>query len=189
MRKAKKLGVVSVPEIVRLDIGCGKNKKEGFIGVDQYAMPGVDKVMDVRSKWPWKDGSVEEVHCSHFMEHLTATERVHFMNELYRVLRQGGKATVITPHWGSNRAYGDPTHQWPPVSEMFFYYLNREWRKAQAPHTDKEFNQNGYDCDFDATWGYSLHPALQSRNQEYQQHALQFFKESAQDTLATLVKK
>ena len=122
-------------------------------------------------------------------EHLTATERVHFMNELYRVLRQGGKATVITPHWGSNRAYGDPTHQWPPVSEMFFYYLNREWRKAQAPHTDKEFNQNGYDCDFDATWGYSLHPALQSRNQEYQQHALQFFKESAQDTLATLVKK
>lgn len=189
MGKAKKLGVVNVPEFLKLDIGCGKNKKEGFIGVDQYAMPGVDKVMDVRGKWPWKDGSVEEVNCSHFLEHLTAGERVHFMNELYRVLRQGGKATVITPHWGSNRAYGDPTHQWPPVSEMFFYYLSKEWRKTQAPHTDREFNPNGYNCDFEATWGYSMHPALQTRNQEYQQHALQFFKESAQDTIATLTKR
>jgi len=189
MAKAKKLAVVQKQEIIRLDIGCGKNKKEGFIGVDQYKMDGVDKVMDVRGKWPWKDGSVEEVHCSHFIEHLTATERVHFMNELYRVLRVDGKASVITPHWASNRAYGDPTHQWPPVSEMFFYYLSKEWRKTQAPHTDIEFNKNGYNCDFAATWGYSMNAALISRNQEHQQYALANFKEAAQDTIATLIKK
>ena len=102
--------------MTKLDIGCGKNKKEGFLGVDQYAMEGVDVVMDVRGVWPWEDNSIDEVHSSHFVEHLTATERVHFYNELHRVLKNGAKAMIITPHWASNRAYGDPTHQWPPVS-------------------------------------------------------------------------
>lgn len=200
----RKLAVVKKPDNpLRLDIGCGKNKREGFVGVDQYQMDGVDNICDFR-KTPWRfypvgaegaasyvveDGSVEEVHCSHFLEHLTGVERVHFMNELYRVLRQGGKACVITPHWASNRAYGDPTHQWPPVSEMFFYYLSKDWRKTQAPHTDAQFNKDGYNCDFEATWGYSMNQALTTRNQEYQQHALQFFKEAAQDTIATLTKK
>jgi len=175
--------------MVKLDIGCGKNKKAGFIGIDQYAMEGVDVVMDVRSRWDYADDSVDEVHSSHFVEHLTAGERVHFYNELHRVLKPRGRATIIVPHWASNRAYGDPTHQWPPVSEMSFYYLSREWRASQAPHTDIKWNPQGYSCDFEATWGYGMNQAILSRNQEFQQFALQWYKEAAQDTHVTLVKK
>lgn len=167
---------------MKLDLGCGKNKREGFLGVDSRAFDGVDVVADLRQPWPWQDGEVEEVHCSHFLEHLTGPERIHFVNELYRVLAPGGKATVITPHWASCRAYGDLTHQWPPVSEFWFYYLSKSWREGNAPHNDE------YRCDFAATWGYSLNQALLSRNAEYQQHALAFWKEAAQDTIATLTK-
>lgn len=185
----RKLKAVEVPAITRLDLACGKNKREGFVGVDALALPGVDQVVDLRQPWPWKDGSVEEVHASHFIEHLTSPERIHFFNELYRVLRVGGKATIITPHWASNRAYGDPTHQWPPVAEMAWYYLLRSWRTEQAPHTDVQWNPQGFSCDFDATWGYSLNPLIAPRNPEYQQHALQFFKEAATDMIATLTKR
>ena len=48
---------------MKLDIGCGKNKKEGFTGIDQYDMPGVDIVSDLTKKWPIDNDSVEEVHC------------------------------------------------------------------------------------------------------------------------------
>ena len=118
--------------MVKLDLGCGVHKKEGFVGVDSIAFAGVDVVADLRTRWPWDDGSVDEVHASHFVEHLTANERTHFCNELFRVLKVGGKATVIVPHWGNHRAYGDPTHQWPPVSEFWFYYLSRAWRVEQG---------------------------------------------------------
>ena len=174
---------------MKLDLGCGKNKREGFVGCDQYAMEGVDHVFNIGEEaWPFEDESVDEAHASHFLEHLNAKQRIHFMNELHRVMKKGAKATIITPHWASNRAYGDMTHAWPPVAEMFFYYLKREWRKTQAPHTDKEWNPTGFDCDFDATWGYSFSQDLASRNQEYVQFALSNYKEAAQDLHATLVK-
>ena len=172
----------------KIDIGCGKNKREGFTGIDQYAMEGVDHVFDLRQAWPIASDSVEEAHSSHFIEHLSATERVHFYNELYRVLKTGAKATIVAPHWGSNRAYGDPTHQWPPVSEMSFYYLSKDWRETQAPHTDKKWNPQGYDCHFAATWGYSLRQDVVLRNQEFQQFAMQNYKEVCQDIIVTLTK-
>lgn len=178
----------ALTQALRIDIGCGKNKKPGFLGVDQFAMAGVDVVMDVRGTWPWSDNSVDEAHCSHFLEHLTGMERVHFMNELYRVLKPGAKVTVITPHWASNRAYGDFTHQWPPVSEMYYYYLSADWRTSQAPHTDKKWNKDGYSCNFQCSWGYGLHPAYAGRDQQATSEAVQWNKEAITDMVATLIK-
>jgi SAM-dependent methyltransferase len=185
---------------LKLDLGCGKNKvAPDFIAVDSLDFPGVDLVLDltakessvqnadfsvthVYKKWPWADNSVDEIHASHFMEHLKADERIHFINELYRVLKPGCSAKVIVPHWASCRAYGDLTHAWPPVSEFFFYYLSKEWRDSNAPHN------TDYNCNFAATWGYSLNPALLTKNQEHQSYALANFKEAAQDIISTLTK-
>jgi hypothetical protein len=175
--------------MVKLDIGCGSKKQEGFHGVDQYAMEGVDTVLNVGDEvWPWEDNSVDEIYASHFLEHLTAQQRIHFMNEAYRVMKDGAKATIITPHWASNRAYGDLTHQWPPVAEMFYFYLRPQWRETEAPHTDSRWNPKGYSCNFDAVYGYSMTPELQARSQDHVQFALANYKEAAQDLYATLTK-
>lgn len=179
------------PQPLRIDIGCGPNKKDGHVGVDQYGFPNVDVVMRLceSNPLPFDDNSVESVHCSHFIEHLEAYARVWLVNELYRVLKPGGEAQIIAPHWAASRAYGDPTHVWPPVSEFWFYYLKRDWRLQNAPHTDISFSPRGFACDFEATWGYSIHPAIALKNAEYQADAIQFSKEAAQDIIATLKKK
>ena len=169
---------------MKLDFGCGKNKREGFTGVDIMKFDGVDVVMDAgNDPWPWEDNSIEEAHASHFLEHLKANERIHFVNELYRVLQPGAKATIITPHWASCRAYGDLTHQWPPVCEFWFYYLSPEWRAVNAPHNDF------YTCDFEASWGYSLSPAANGMSQERLQFAMANYKEFVTDMNATIIKK
>jgi hypothetical protein len=187
--KAKALAVVEMP-VLRLDFGCGPNQREGFQGVDAIAFPGVDHVLDIGAgSWPWKDASVLEAHASHFVEHLTAHQRVTFVNELYRVLIPGGTCQIIVPHWASCRAYGDPTHQWPPVSEFWFYYLSKDWRAGNAPHTDAAHWAPGFACDFEATWGYNLRQDLYVRNAEHQQFAASNYKEACQDIVCTLKKK
>lgn len=174
---------------IRLDIGCGPNKRktdnegkpQDWVGVDSIKFPGVDVVTDLNKPWPWADNSVEEAHSSHCLEHFDAQQRVHFLNELWRVLKPNGVCSIIVPHWASCRAYGDPTHKWPPVSEFAFYYYLKSWRMANAPHTDADHNPQGFRCNFDVVWGYGYHPELQSRNAETQAEWAKWRKEAIWD--------
>ena len=176
---------------LKLDLGCGlsKHKPEGFIGVDIQKFPGVDQVCDLRKKWPWKDGSVEKVLCSHFVEHLTNPERIHFWNELYRVLMPvkflngqpiQGKATIVTPNWSHASAYGVPTHQWPPLSEWTAYYLDKNWRALNAPHV-------GLTCDFIFVVGGAWDEWLNSRQEKT--FAMGRYINSWRDMIITLHKR
>jgi SAM-dependent methyltransferase len=169
-------------EPVRLDFGCGPNKQPGFIGVDSIAFEGVDIVADLREPWQWADNSVDEVHSSHFVEHLTNPERIHFWNELGRVLKKGGVARIITPHWSNACAYGDPTHQWPPMSEWAAYYLNKDWRDANAPHAPLT-------CDFDFVIGGGWDAWLETRSMDTKMFAMSKYINSYRDLIFTLTKK
>ena len=187
---------------LKLDLGCGPNCREGYEGADRLSFGGkVKHVLDLgRDPWPWADTSVDEVFSSHFLEHLTARERCHAMNELYRVLKPGrwnptsarpeaGFALFIVPHWASCRAYGDPSHMWPPIGEFFPLYLNKEWRDKNAPHADAANEPGMYSCDLDFTTGNAWNVALQNRNQEYRDHAMAWWKEAIQDLHIFLFKR
>ncbi len=166
---------------LRLDLGCGPNPKEGFAGVDISDYGRTDILAcDLRGPWKWDDETVDEVFSCHFIEHLEARDRIHFANELYRVLKPEGTAEIIVPHWCSGRAFGDLTHKWPPVSEFWFLYLSRQWREANAPHACDDCR-----CGFTVEWGTTLHPQIALRNQEFQQFASSFYREASQDIVST----
>lgn len=200
----KALKAVAKQEPLKLDLGCGKNKQPGFIGVDAINFDGVDVVCDLRAheivpingrpttiyrKWPWDADSVEHVHCSHFLEHLTPSERIHFANELFRVMRKGAQALIVTPYAGHDCAFGDPTHQWPPISGWTYLYWNAAWRKANAPHVDAEHAPGALSCDFDYTIAGSWEQWLATRNMETRVFAMQHYLNSQRDVIATLTKR
>jgi len=58
----------------RINLACGKNKVEGYFGIDLKMTEGVDYAMDLE-KYPWEieSNSAEEIICSHYVEH-TPTE-------------------------------------------------------------------------------------------------------------------
>lgn len=186
---APAIGPPAAPPPLKLDLGCGTAKLEGYTGVDLLDFPGVDVRCNIGAdRWPWEDSSVDEVWCSHTVEHLQFNpehpERIHFVNELWRVLKPGAKATIVVPHWASCRMYGDYTHR-EPVSEFWPPYLQAKWRKENAPHNPL------YKCDFDCTQpGYGMiHPELAHRNDAFKNLALMFGKDVAGDMKFTLVCK
>ena len=167
--RKKKVGTPK-KDMTKLDLGCGDNKREGFFGIDKFKTASTDLVHDLfKFPWPIESDSVEEIHCSHFFEHVPAATRKPFVEEIHRVLKKAGKATLITPM--GDRAYQDPTHQWPPIVPGSFLYYNQEWLKQnKLEHGDYKTTS-----DFDFTYGYNLNPVITARNQEYQQYALQFY--------------
>lgn len=74
------------------------------------------------------DCSIEEIFCSHFVEHI-GDELIAFMDEAYRVLKPGGLFRIRCPYYTSIRAVQDPTHK-RFISEALFQYFSLAGRKA-----------------------------------------------------------
>lgn len=56
---------------IRLDIGCGRNKAPGWVGIDFQPLPGVDVVWDLtKFPWPLESNSVLVAQASHVLEHV-----------------------------------------------------------------------------------------------------------------------
>lgn len=183
MAKSKKC---KVAQPTRLDLGCGNRKQDGFIGVDLYA-PNADIKCDLfKFPWPWKDNTVDEIYCSHFLEHVPRILRKQFMEECWRVMKLEATMRIIVPNWKSERALGDMTHEPPAVVAMFFFYLNRNWREANL----LTYGPYDFKCNFDHQAGAAgIVPAFADKHHEAQMYALTHYLESYQDMWATLTKR
>jgi predicted SAM-dependent methyltransferase len=166
---------------LKLDLACGHRKQVGFLGVDKIKVDDVDIIMDLEIyPWKWKDGEIDEIYCSHYIEHVT--DLFKFMDECWRILKKGGKMTVISPYYNSVRAWMDPTHK-RAISEFTFCYFNKEWRdREKLEHYDVY-------CDFDFTYGYAIEQMWMLRSEEARAFAMKHYTNVINDIIITLTKR
>lgn len=138
---------------MRLNLGCGHNKRPGWINVDKFAACKPDQIVDLESlPWPWPDDEAEEVLLNHVLEHLGAAPDVYIgiMKELWRVCRNGAAVTIVVPHPRHDDFLIDPTHVRPITAQglqMFSRKMNEEWARVGAANTPLAL-YHGIDFDF-----------------------------------------
>ncbi len=113
MRPVFKEGIkerLATLSFVRVELGCGPNREfEDSVTLDCVDLAGIDIVADLDDGIPLGDSSVDEVRSSHFLEHVA--DLATFMGETYRVLKSGGRAVHVVPHFGNPYFYSDYTHR------------------------------------------------------------------------------
>lgn len=85
---------------IRLNLGCGANKIDGFVNID--VEPGVkpDIVCNfIGGRLPYKNNEVEEVVLFHTIEHLSKRFHSVVLAEIWRVLRPDGRFIVSYPEF------------------------------------------------------------------------------------------
>lgn len=105
---------------IKVDIGCGSRKPEGFIGVDIYPWPGVDIVADLTKFFPFPDNTVDEIRAYDCLEHLPNI--IHSMNEIWRICKPGATVDILVPSTDGRGAFQDPTHVSFWNINSFMYY-------------------------------------------------------------------
>jgi len=89
---------------VRLHVGAGRERLEGWVNVDVQDLPGVDVVADVTRGLDFADA--EALYAEHFLEHLPLDAAVDFLLECHRVLAPGRWLRLSTPNlewvWASH---------------------------------------------------------------------------------------
>ena len=89
---------------LKLDIGCGRVKNEGYTGLD-IADYGQGIVCNVFDGIPVQDDTVTDIICNHFLEHVNWDRIRDIFFEMYRVCKIGAKINIKTPHKDSDNAY------------------------------------------------------------------------------------
>lgn len=97
-------------KIIRCYLGAGKDAKEEYINIDFFPFPKIDIVADITKGIPLDDSSVDEVFSQDFLEHLPTESKVFVINEIWRILKDGGVMEHWIPNAGSRNDFGSPTH-------------------------------------------------------------------------------
>jgi glycosyltransferase involved in cell wall biosynthesis len=95
---------------LRLNVGGGTVRVEGFYNVDLRDVPGVDVVHDFTPQMAWNehfypypgclpfaDESVDEIMAHHILEHITYHHAHDLLRDWARVLVRGGRLEIETP--------------------------------------------------------------------------------------------
>lgn len=104
-----------------LDIGCGRKKFPGSIGIDMSAAGQADVLCDWTRTLPFADSSFDQVRMIHIIEEVDDIFRM--LGEAHRVARPGGSVVIVTPHYTDHASYCSPAHRWH-LSSFSFWFLS-----------------------------------------------------------------
>jgi SAM-dependent methyltransferase len=124
----------------KLDLGCGRNKPSGFIGVDSN--PGAtaaDVIADLNCPLPFPDSIFDEVRAVHVIEHVR--DVMQTMAEIHRVTHDGGRVYLVTPHYTDSSSWRDPTHLWHLNTYSFRFWTDQGLHHERHWYTRLEFRE------------------------------------------------
>jgi len=108
---------------MKLNLGCGRYKQQGMTNIDKSLKCNPEMLWDLECGLPAsiKNGSVDEIHTSHFLEHVE--NLIPLINDCFRVLKHGGKFHITVPS-GHNLVWAmrDPTHKRIFFDQTFMYF-------------------------------------------------------------------
>ena len=111
-----------------LNLGCGLDKKPLYTNIDLYEEFKPEVVASI-DQLPFKTESIQRVRAHHVLEHVPQTKVIQCMNEIHRVLKNGGLFEFETPSSNSRAAFQDPTHVSYWNINSWFYFFDTIYRQ------------------------------------------------------------
>ena len=121
---------------MKLNMGCGSKRIDGFLGVDKFKTVATDILWDLEATpWPWESNSVSAFAFIHCLEHLGGDTPtfLNIIKEIQRVAKPMATVTIHVPHPRHDNYLGDPTHVRPITPQclsLFDRQKNEEWVKG-----------------------------------------------------------
>lgn len=123
---------------IRLDLGCGNRKREGWLGVDSNPAVKPDVLHSLEQfPYPFPDSHADEIVMDNCLEHLQ--EQLKVLEELHRVAKPGALITLHVPYFRAHWAYNDPTHVRFFSVETFYHFDPAHPYRAIYPYSKAEF--------------------------------------------------
>lgn len=96
--------------MIKINLGCGKDYKRGWINVDFNKEIKADVYCNFTKKLPFKNNYADFVLLDNVIEHIPADSYLSFLEELHRICKPGAEIMIYVPHYSGMYAFKHPTH-------------------------------------------------------------------------------
>jgi hypothetical protein len=91
------LSTISNQKNLKVNLGCGRNIKPGWINVDGWKRADIDLVCDLTKDFPFREDSCSFIYSEHFIEHLDWLDGYELIGKCFRSLEEGGIFRIVFP--------------------------------------------------------------------------------------------
>lgn len=126
---------------MKLNMGCGFNKLDGFVNIDRHPECQPDRVIDLETlPWPFADDQVDEMVFNHSLEHMGQDPKnfLGIIKEIYRICCASALVRINVPHPRHDWFIHDPTHVrviTPETMNLFSRKQNEHWKASGNSNT------------------------------------------------------
>ena len=89
---------LSQQKVRKLHLGCGNNIINDWLNSDLFPKSNHIAHIDVTKTYPFDNETFDYVFSEHMIVMIPYTQGQHMLNECFRVLKDGGKIRISTPH-------------------------------------------------------------------------------------------
>jgi ubiquinone/menaquinone biosynthesis C-methylase UbiE len=160
---------------MKLHLGCGKKRIEGFINVDIIEQDGVDVVDDVSKLLNFKNESADLIYACHVLEHFKRKEYFDVLKRWTEVLKTGGILRLSVPDFEKvAKVYYEEKHGLDELMGFLqggqtfgynFHFMNFDYKTLQKDL--KELNYKGIKL---WDWRTTEHTNVDDYSQSYLPH-------------------
>lgn len=106
--------------MLRLNLGCGSRKIDGFVHVDLADYPHIDYKCDIKNLTMFENDSVDLIYCSHALQYFDRLDAYVALTEWHRVLKVDGILRLAVPDFEA-------------IVKVYLKYCDLEYRGILGP--------------------------------------------------------
>lgn len=121
----------------RLNMGCGKKKKVGYLNVDVDVAVEPDMVVLLGPSLPFASGTFSLIEAYHVVEHVYPWVSSDIFKEFWRILKPGGKLAIECPNIEAACAWLSQNSDYGPASQMGMWAIYGDPNPQNRLHMHK----------------------------------------------------
>jgi SAM-dependent methyltransferase len=127
---------------MELDLGCGKEKHVGAIGLDMNPGINPDVLFEFRDRnlLPFQENTFDKIWMFDFLEHVDDPQWL--LSEVHRVAQSNAQVEIRYPHYSYRSAHSDLTHRHRGFGIRIFEHYDPTTKYGKKYKSYKQFGRD-----------------------------------------------
>lgn len=159
---------------LKLHLGCGEKRIEGYKNIDIRYLPGVDIVDNIKSLKSFKEQSVDIIYASHVLEHFGRWEYMSVLKRWFELIKPGGILRLAVPDFQQVVTFYQKTGDIKKIIGLIYggqnYKENFHYYTWDFTSLQQDLKEVGFNSVYRYDWRKTEHKDLDDYSQCYLPH-------------------